>query len=43
MEVFNKQDSKILRKQLRKNSTKAEQLLWEALRNKKFLNLKFKR
>ena len=43
MEIFNKLESKQLRKLLRKNSTKAEQILWEELRNKKFLNIKFKR
>src|SRR5690242_9954988 len=43
MEMYNKLESKQLRKYLRKNSTQAELLLWEELRNKKFLGLKFKR
>jgi len=43
MEIYNKLESKSLRKYLRKNSTKAELLLWQELRNKKFLNAKFKR
>ncbi|MBN8568785.1 MAG: endonuclease domain-containing protein [Ignavibacteria bacterium] len=43
MEIFNKKESKQLRKTLRKNSTQAEQLLWEELRRKKLLDTKFKR
>ena len=33
----------ILARQLRKNSTKEERKLWNILRNRQFLNLKFKR
>lgn len=43
MEIYNKLESKSLRKYLRKNSTQAELLLWEELRNKKLLDSKFKR
>ena len=43
MEIYNKLESKSLRKYLRKNSTKAELLLWEELRGKKLSNAKFKR
>jgi len=32
-----------LARELRKNQTKTEQIIWEELRNRKFLNLKFKR
>ncbi|MBS1494646.1 MAG: endonuclease domain-containing protein [Bacteroidetes bacterium] len=43
MEIFNKPESKEKRKHLRKNSTKAESILWEELRGKKLLGAKFKR
>jgi histidinol dehydrogenase len=32
-----------LAREFRKNHTKTEQIMWEELRNRKFLNLKFKR
>jgi len=35
--------ARIVCKDLTKRSTKAEQILWEKLRNKKFLNMKFYR
>lgn len=35
--------SKIVCRELRKNSTQAERILWEELRNKKFYNRKFYR
>ncbi len=43
MEIFNKKESKQVRKILRKNSTQAEHLLWQELRGKKLLDTKFKR
>jgi very-short-patch-repair endonuclease len=43
MEIYNKLESKNLRKYLRKNSTKAELLLWKQLRGKKLNDTKFKR
>jgi len=35
--------AKIVCRDLRKNSTNAEEILWEALRNRKYLNKKFRR
>ena len=35
--------AKVLCKDLRKNPTKAEKILWKALRNRKLLNMKFRR
>jgi len=35
--------AKILARELRKNQTNAEKILWEKLRNRKFLGLKFTR
>ncbi len=43
MKLYNKPEKKAARKYLRNNSTKAEQLLWEQLKNKKFLDVKFRR
>ena len=40
---YNKQSEKINRRKLRKKSTEAEKILWEKLRGRKFLSLKFKR
>ena len=40
---YNKQSEKNNRRKLRKNSTEAERLLWEKLRGRKFLGLKFRR
>ena len=40
---YNKKSEKINRRKLRKNSTEAEILLWEKLRGRKFLGLKFRR
>jgi very-short-patch-repair endonuclease len=47
MSLNNKQNLKLVAKQLcrslRKNSTQAEQIMWDNLRNRKFLNKKFYR
>jgi len=43
MDLYNNSDSKELRKYLRTNSTKAEQLLWVKLKSKRFCNVKFRR
>jgi very-short-patch-repair endonuclease len=43
MEIYNKLATKKTRKYLRKNSTQAENILWQALRGKKVINTKFKR
>ena len=43
MKLYNKPEKKLARKYLRNNSTKAEQLLWEELKNKKFHSIKFRR
>ena len=40
---YNKASERANRKKLRDNSTEAENILWEFLRNKKLLELKFKR
>ena len=39
------QKAKLLQcaKILRKNATKAEKILWQAIRNRKFMNIKFRR
>ena len=38
-----KELKKIFARQLRKEPTKAEKIVWELLRNRKFMNLKFRR
>jgi very-short-patch-repair endonuclease len=43
LKIFNKQTTKEKRRACRKNPTPAESVLWEQLRAKKFLNLKFYR
>ena len=43
MKTHNKTSLKDIRRSLRRESTPAELLLWIELRNRKFLNLKFKR
>jgi very-short-patch-repair endonuclease len=43
LKLYNKAEKKAARKYLRNNSTEAEQLLWEELKNKKFLGVKFRR
>lgn len=43
MELYNNSDSKELRKYLRANVSKAEQLLWAKLKAKRFCNFKFRR
>ncbi|MBS1494776.1 MAG: endonuclease domain-containing protein [Bacteroidetes bacterium] len=43
MKVFNLHKFKQKRKTLRNNSTKAEKLLWERLKQSQLLNLKFRR
>jgi very-short-patch-repair endonuclease len=43
MTIFNLHKYKERRKELRNNSTKAEQLLWKQLKNSRFENLKFRR
>jgi len=40
---YNRKSENVNRKKLRKSSTRAEDILWEYLRNRKFLKLKFKR
>ncbi len=40
---YNKTSEKVNRKKLRANSTEAENILWEHLRDKKLSGLKFKR
>ena len=40
---YNKTSEKSNRRKLRKNATEAEELLWEYLKDRKFLKLKFKR
>ena len=41
MKIYNKTELKERRRLLRKNQTPAENKLWDHLRNKQFLNLKF--
>ena len=43
MQAHNKPTLKDIRRQLRREMTPAEAALWEKLRNKQFLNLKFTR
>lgn len=43
MKVFNKSETKEKRKELRDNTTKAEQILRSKLKAKRFLNIKFRR
>ena len=40
---YNRNSEKVNRKKLRNNSTEAENILWEHLRKRKLLGLKFKR
>ena len=40
---YGKKTKKQLRREFRKNPTKSEKIMWEALRNRKFLNFKFRR
>ena len=40
---MSKKIKKQLAREFRKNPTKSEKLMWKALRNRKFLNLKFRR
>lgn len=41
--MYNNQIQKIRRRELRKNQTEAEKLLWEKIRNRQINNLKFHR
>ncbi len=41
MKLYNKPESKNFRKQLRKNITPQERKVWQLVRNRKILNLKF--
>jgi very-short-patch-repair endonuclease len=41
MKLFNQQGTKELRRSLRKNSTPEEMKIWQIVRNRKILNLKF--
>ena len=41
MKIYNKIELKERRKQLRKNQTPSEKILWSYLRNKRFMTLKF--
>ncbi len=43
MKAHNKTSLKDIRRDLRTESTPAEEVLWEKIRNRKFLKLKFKR
>lgn len=43
MDLYNNPDSKELRKYLRANVSKAEQLLWAKLNSKRFFNIKFRK
>jgi very-short-patch-repair endonuclease len=40
---YNRTSEKSNRRRLRRNTTEAEEFLWEYLKDRKFLNLKFKR
>ncbi|HEX9740868.1 MAG TPA: endonuclease domain-containing protein [Ignavibacteriaceae bacterium] len=40
---YNRESEKVNRRKLRRNSTKAEEILWDYLKNRKLLGLKFKR
>src|SRR3989338_6649414 len=42
-DIYNKYDNLDIRRRLRLHSTKSEVILWKQLRNKRLLNLKFKR
>lgn len=41
MQLYNKTETKTLRRKLRKDLTKEERKIWNLVRNKKVLNLKF--
>jgi very-short-patch-repair endonuclease len=41
MQLFNKLETKDLRRKLRKNLTKEERKIWNLVRNRKIINLKF--
>ena len=41
MKLYNKKETKVFRKQLRKNLTEEERKVWNVVRNRKILNLKF--
>ncbi len=41
--IYNRQDQKDLRRQLRKNQSSVERLLWSKLRNRQLLDYKFRR
>lgn len=43
MKFFNTRENKELRKELRNNQPKAEQVLWHRLKAKRFLDIKFRR
>jgi very-short-patch-repair endonuclease len=43
MKFFNTHENKELRKELRNNQPKAEQVLWHRLKAKRFLDIKFRR
>ena len=41
--MYNDQQQKLRRQELRKNQTEAEKILWQKIRNRKMNNLKFQR
>jgi very-short-patch-repair endonuclease len=41
--IYNRQDQKDLRRQLRRNQSSVERLLWSKLRNRQLLGYKFRR
>ncbi|MBS1494767.1 MAG: endonuclease domain-containing protein [Bacteroidetes bacterium] len=43
MKFFNRSENKKLRKELRLNQPKAEQVLWQKIKAKRFLGIKFRR
>ncbi|TAE27337.1 MAG: endonuclease domain-containing protein [Cytophagales bacterium] len=42
-DIFNKSSMKSIRRELRQTATEAEEVLWEQLRERRFIGLKFKR
>ncbi len=41
--MFNKKNQIPIRRELRQNQTETEKIMWEKLRDRRFLNLKFRR
>jgi very-short-patch-repair endonuclease len=42
-EIFDKESTKEKRRDLKKNQTNPEEIMWSKLRNRQFMNLKFRR